>query len=281
MSRWLGRIWGGMRLCGNTASLAQVATKQREVFRRLCNMYMVTPATACPQGINGGLAVADGRRDRGVRVCVPGVPAARRAEGGSATWAAVLAAMHGTRQRGGGKKAPSSNRTFLSPHHAHKTCQKQCPGTDSPKVISPRKVPLTSKRKLRNLSQAQRWKQAGHTSYAKAERLTVGTARPGTAAGEWPGTVIYDFRGLWKAVTILQMLCLFLIKSHSISWWKQPAQGTASCWWESSCAGKNLFFSTGEGAWGCQTSMLLQQWGAEGIRTSAVALTELRDGLGL
>lgn len=53
MSRWLGCIWGGMRLCGNAASLAQVATKQREVFRRLCNMYTVTPATACPQGING------------------------------------------------------------------------------------------------------------------------------------------------------------------------------------------------------------------------------------
>lgn len=42
MSRWLRRIWGGMRLCGNTAPIEQVATKQREVFRRLCNMYTVT-----------------------------------------------------------------------------------------------------------------------------------------------------------------------------------------------------------------------------------------------
>lgn len=53
MSLWLGRVWGGMRLCGSAASLARVATKQREVFRRLCNMYTVTPATACPQGISG------------------------------------------------------------------------------------------------------------------------------------------------------------------------------------------------------------------------------------
>lgn len=68
-------------------------------------MYMVTPATACPQGINRGLAVADGQRDRGMRVCVLGVPAARRAEGGSATRAVVMAAMHSTGQRGGGEKS--------------------------------------------------------------------------------------------------------------------------------------------------------------------------------
>lgn len=52
MSRWLRRIWGGMRLCGNTAPIEQVATKQREVFRRLCNMYTVTSATARPEGIS-------------------------------------------------------------------------------------------------------------------------------------------------------------------------------------------------------------------------------------
>lgn len=44
---------GGMRLRGSAAPIEQVATKQREVFRRLCNMYMVTLATARPEGISG------------------------------------------------------------------------------------------------------------------------------------------------------------------------------------------------------------------------------------
>lgn len=68
MSLWLGRAWGGMRLCGNAASLARVATKQREVFRRLCNMYTVTPATARPQGISGAqLRLLSGSGPCGVR----------------------------------------------------------------------------------------------------------------------------------------------------------------------------------------------------------------------
>lgn len=44
---------GGMRLRGNAAPIEQVATKQREVFQRLCNMYMVTLETARPEGISG------------------------------------------------------------------------------------------------------------------------------------------------------------------------------------------------------------------------------------
>lgn len=42
-----------MRLSGNAAPIEQVATKQREVFQRLCNMYMVTLETARPEGISG------------------------------------------------------------------------------------------------------------------------------------------------------------------------------------------------------------------------------------
>jgi len=44
---------------------------------------------------------------------------------------------------------------------------------------------------------------------------------------------------------------------------------------------KKLVCSDGEGVQGHQRSIFLQRWGAEGIRSSAVALTQLSGGLGL
>lgn len=150
MSRWLGRIWGGMRLCGNTASLAQVATKQREVFRRLCNMYMVTPATACPQGINGGLAVADGRRDRGLRACVrAGCASGTQSRGGicRSSWGPGCDARHRAERRG--EKSSVLWQELPFPPPCSQDVSKAAPRNRLAKSHFPKEGPLDFKEKTK------------------------------------------------------------------------------------------------------------------------------------